>query len=530
MRMKRRKAMEHNNNSDDLIEIVPDNLPEEDHDIKLAGTETSGETREKETSAQTSEAAREQETSVSASEADREKEVTVRASETETAPEVPLMTPIGAEDDFTEEFEEVEHEQEDYEIVEEIGNSIIDQVDIEIEKAAIEDSREEFAGDNGDDDGSAENTEKDILAAIAAFFRKIPRWGYVVISCSLVVVIFSMWLFMTESGQAALLRLGSKYIAKKVTYQPVTEVEEIEYIPADSDPGSEQFMSGIADVPDSFEVVTPEITPDPEPEEEEKKVYNILLIGEENIDSAAIRGRSDLIMVASLNVDQKTVKLTSILRDSLVNIPNHSDNRINAAYMIGGVSLLYDTLKANLGLEPDNYCLVNFTSFESIINAIGGIDVLLTSQEAEYLNNTNYISKPEYRTVKEGMNHLNGNQALGYCRIRHVPTADRQYSDIGRTSRQRRLLRGIFEKAGRMGYVEMMNFVGECIPYMTTDLDSDTIEKVISTLASINPSGFEEFRIPIEGSYSDVKLRGMLVTSIDLKSNSEALHKFIYGE
>ena len=100
---------------------------------------------------------------------------------------------------------------------------------------------------------------------------------------------------------------------------------------------------------------------------------------------------------------------------------------------------------------------------------------------------------------------------------------------IGRTSRQRRLIRRIFERVSELGSMEMLIFVNNCMPFLTTDLTSERIEKVILSLSQIKPVGFEELRIPIEGSYYDVRLRGMLVTFCDLKTNSEALRRFIYG-
>ena len=464
-----------------------------------------------------------------------------RLDDTEEAGISKIVADTGyPDDDFSEEFFEIEHEQQDFEIMEEIGDSIIKQVDgwTGIQK---EDSGN-MESDNPDDENNTENSDakgsdeaednEKGLNPFLAFLRRIPKWGYAVIGSALVLTFFLMWLTMSAAGQSLLVKLGSKWIAGKFTYQPVTDVTEIEYLPEkDTDNGADpNEITGIPDVPDNYEVVTPDITEEPTPIPEEKNVYNILLIGEENIDSGSSRGRSDLIMIASINKEQRKVKLISILRDILVAIPNHSDNRINAAYTIGGVSLLYDTLKANLGVEFDNYCLVNFDSFENIVDAIGGIDVSLTAEEAAYLNKTNYISKPEYRNVIAGMNHFNGNQALGYCRIRKVPTEDMLYSDTGRTSRQRRLMRQIFEQFNKMSNVEMMGFVNKCTPYLTTDLTSEQLEQFILMLTEMSPVGFEEMRLPVEGSFYDAKLRGMLVTQIDLSVNSEALHKFIFGE
>ena len=82
------------------------------------------------------------------------------------------------------------------------------------------------------------------------------------------------------------------------------------------------------------------------------------------------------------------------MRDLLVEIPNHPDNKLNAAYQIGGIPLLYETIEHNFDLKIDGYCLVGFDDFESIIDLLGGIDISLTSAEANYLRKTNYISNP----------------------------------------------------------------------------------------------------------------------------------------
>ena len=104
-----------------------------------------------------------------------------------------------------------------------------------------------------------------------------------------------------------------------------------------------------------------------------------------------------------------------------------------------------------------------------------------------------------------------------------------QYMDIGRTSRQRRLMKEIFSNVSKMNSVEMMGFVNKCMPYLITDITSEQLEQFIPMLSSISPATFEELRLPVEGTYHDVRLRGMLVTQIDLEANTEALRKFIYG-
>ena len=294
-------------------------------------------------------------------------------------------------------------------------------------------------------------------------------------------------------------------------------------------------------IPEGFSVVTPEIVPSGEPQDtendpnaapaeaKEQKVFNILLIGEENMTDS-VRGRSDLMMIATINSELGSVKLTSIMRDCLVAIPGHLDNRINVAYTIGGVSLLYNTLKVNLGVDIDNYILVNFDNFEDIIDALGGVDITLTTEEANYLNTTNYISNPEYRTVSAGANHLNGNQALGYCRIRAVGTSGHEYSDFGRTSRQRTVLNRIYSSAAGMSYFELMGVANKCLSFVTTDLTAEDIEKYIGLILAVGiDKGIENYRIPVSGTFSEALLRDMIVTKIDLQANAEALSKIIYG-
>jgi LCP family protein required for cell wall assembly len=148
-------------------------------------------------------------------------------------------------------------------------------------------------------------------------------------------------------------------------------------------------------------------------------VINVLLIGEEKINDGA-RGRSDSMMVATINQKQKSLKLTSIMRDCYVSIPGYRDNKLNAAYNYGGGPLLLATIEQNFQIHLDGYVRVDFEAFEAIIDKLGGVEIELSQAEANYLNRTNYISNPAYRTMKAGINTMNGNQALGYSPVRYV--------------------------------------------------------------------------------------------------------------
>ena len=528
--------MDQNNNPDELIEIKPDRIPEEEeNDIKIYGSEFEDFT------APVSD-------TPAATEPEPEAE---EVSEDAPAPAEPVEavesepTPVIEEeiDDFAEDLAEMENEEADMEMVEAIGDSIVQQVNSEIENSMImmpdisaAEPQEGLETTGGGDD-AGDDDEPDRKGGIAGFFARIPWWGYMVAGVTLVLVIMLIWIMTSGPGKGLLVKWGSKYAADKITYAPVQPVDETD-VPDESDLPLEPDKNDIEVVEGDHTVITPDISPTEIPAEGDedpenavlKDVYNILLIGEENIGGGSARGRSDLLMIASINRKQKSIKLTSIMRDCLVAIPGHIDNRINVAYTIGGVSLLYDTLRTNLGVEIDSYMLVNFDNFENIVDALGGVDVTLTAQEADYLNTTNYISKPEYRNVRIGANHLNGNQVLGYCRIRNVGTASGEFSDFGRTSRQRAILNKIYSTLTDKNYFELLGLANRCLQYVTTDLTAEDIEKYVGMLMEVGMnSGIQNYRIPVSGTFSEALLREMIVTKIDLEANSKALLEFIYG-
>lgn len=260
-------------------------------------------------------------------------------------------------------------------------------------------------------------------------------------------------------------------------------------------------------------------------------VYNILLLGEEAIGMGDSRGRTDVIVIATLNTNDKKVKLTSLMRDTLVQIPGYRDNKLNSAYEKGGIDLLYQTIALNYNIRLDGCAKVNFKNFEEIINMLGGLDLTLTADEAHYLNTTNYISKKKYRTVKEGFQHMNGNQVLGYARIRKRATITGNNNDYGRTDRHRIVLNAIYEKYKAKSKVELAQLMFRILPMITTDIDSDCFEMLLNSFMKMNTTKIEQLRIPANGTFTDnVKVRGMAVLIPDLNKNIDVLHKFIFGK
>lgn len=261
----------------------------------------------------------------------------------------------------------------------------------------------------------------------------------------------------------------------------------------------------------------------------DQDVINILLVGEEAMFDGGSRGRTDSMMIATINVKQKALKLTSIMRDLYVAIPGYSDNKLNAAYHNGGMPLLKQTIEENFDIELDGSVLVNFAGFEEIINRLGGVEITLTANEAAYLNRTNYISNPIYRNVRAGTQTLNGNQALGYSRVRYVRT-ETESDDFGRTSRQRTVLNAIFDKYKSKSLPELVTILYDILPLVTTDINKSTIMDYLTTVVTLGTTELETMRIPIDNAFSNSSVRGMSVLLPNsLQDNIDALHTFIFG-
>lgn len=261
----------------------------------------------------------------------------------------------------------------------------------------------------------------------------------------------------------------------------------------------------------------------------EDDVINLLLVGEEAIYDGNSRGRTDCIMIATINVAQKSVKLTSIMRDLYLQIPGYSDNKINAAFKMGGMELLKQAISQNFDIKLDGYIKVDFDSFEKIIDSLGGVEITLSQEEASYLNRTNYISNPDYRNVVAGKQVLNGNQALGYSRVRYVSNGE-ESNDFGRTLRQRTVLTAIFEKYKTKSTVELFALMPDVLSLLTTDLSKSTMLEYLYLAATIKPDKLETLRIPVEGAYEMARVRNMSVLlPLTLEDNKTALHDFVFG-
>ncbi len=248
-------------------------------------------------------------------------------------------------------------------------------------------------------------------------------------------------------------------------------------------------------------------------------VTNILLMGVDgNADSAS---RSDSMILVSLDYKHMKIKLTSFLRDSWVEIPSKGKKaKLNAACTYGGPQLVIDTIEYNFGVDIEHYVMVDFEMFTSIIDNLGGIDVEVTEKEAKFINRTTR------HTVDYGESvHLNGAEALVYCRIRKLD------SDYMRTYRQRKVISAIIGQAKDAGIGKLISTVNSIFPLIKTDLSAAEITGLAYKGGfSILAFDIVQNRIPAdEHMYADT-ISGQWVEVVDIEASKEYLKEFIYTD
>lgn len=231
------------------------------------------------------------------------------------------------------------------------------------------------------------------------------------------------------------------------------------------------------------------------------KVRHILLVG---ADYVGENGLSDIMVIASINETEKTVTCTSLMRDTYVYIPVNQGitNKLNVAHQIGGVKLLVKTIQKNFGIKIDNYVRVKFNEAVALFDHLGGLAVKLDKAEVEYIKKCVPSSKIAFNEAEADSNgfvtlHLNGTELRAHARNR--TTGGRV--DFNRTRRQREILEAAFEKAKTMSIPELMSFLDDALPLVTTDITYSDFVGYISNAPTYASYKFESFRIPADGCW-----------------------------
>lgn len=261
-----------------------------------------------------------------------------------------------------------------------------------------------------------------------------------------------------------------------------------------------------------------------------KKVFNILLIGCDAREEGG-RGRSDSIILISINKESEQLIATSIMRDIYVEIPGHGNNRINAAYAYGGADLLVETVEKNFKIQIDRYASVDFFVFMDIVDQMGGVDLEISDEEFlvanAYINELNELLDEPYGTdwlPGGGPHHLNGKQALGYSRIRYVGDAD-----FERTKRQRAVLEQIFNKVKDYNLIELNTLLNIILPEVTTDLTEGEAITLALGMNAYKKYDLKQYRLPYDDTWRNMRIKGMSVLGIDFETNIQNLKRDLYA-
>ena len=256
-------------------------------------------------------------------------------------------------------------------------------------------------------------------------------------------------------------------------------------------------------------------------EEKDPDIENILILRTDSRDVTKERGRSDAIIIVSYNRRTGSVKMVSILRDSLVPIEGRRWNRINAAYSFDGVGLAINTINQIFDLDIQRFAVVDFNGVKDFINEIDGIDVTLTQAEADHYNKNGFMRKE----VSAGICHMDGHMALTYMRTRKLD------SDFKRTDRQRKVIELVARKiVEEKSIPEMYDLADFAFKLVKTNIPiSDIIGVIPSIVRNGSALNMQSQHVPYSDSYVYKYYNGMAVVSFDIDEAASRINGFIYG-
>ena len=266
---------------------------------------------------------------------------------------------------------------------------------------------------------------------------------------------------------------------------------------------------------------------------------NILLLGSDG-HTAIESARTDTMMVCSINTRTGEIKLCSIQRDLMVEIPDRGNYKINSANFWGGPWLAVKLVNEYFDMNIEDYVMVNFFGFQTIANYLGGIEMDITKEEMEQIERN--VSEQirlgreagidesdlpmEHLTTYGENTHLDARQTLGYARIRKLAGAD-----IERANRQRKVLAALLEKMMGTSPLEITRMAANLFEYFSTSMTAAEAIELANFILSSNMVEIETKYLPVNGTYAlDTRNNISAMYDVDYKTNATALYDFIYGQ
>ena len=262
-------------------------------------------------------------------------------------------------------------------------------------------------------------------------------------------------------------------------------------------------------------------------------ITNILLVGTDG-EYVEKGNRSDSVMLVTIDSKNKDIKLSSIARDTYVDIPGYSTEKLTHAYAYEGIDLLKEVFKENFDLDIDKYIAVNFVSFMDIMDELGGVEVNVEEKDIEEINKyidacygyyKNKDEKDKEYITESGVQRLNGYQALAFSRIRYTDSA------FARDNRHREVAQSVYKEFAQKGVDTYKRCADIVLNNTKTNISPIEMMNLAYTVLKINDKDIEQFQFPLaehRKGHIISKQKGW-VLEWDKEPNLEAWHKFIFG-
>lgn len=262
-----------------------------------------------------------------------------------------------------------------------------------------------------------------------------------------------------------------------------------------------------------------------------KDIVNIAILGVD--EASGDVGRSDATMIATFDPVHKKLKITSIMRDTYIDIPNNGKDKLNHAYAFGGAQLSIKTLNQDLGLNIKDYIKINFQELEGLVDAINGIDIELSDEEIVELDDyivlvSEALNIPTEKLIKNettGKVHLNGFQTLGYCRIRSTAGGD-----FDRTERHRKIMTEMFNKISDSNTAQLASMVTKLLPYVETSLTNKEIIDLGANVLNLGTKNIEQERFPRDDYSKNSMIDGIFYLCYDEEYTEQQVHEYIFND
>ncbi len=302
--------------------------------------------------------------------------------------------------------------------------------------------------------------------------------------------------------------------------EPVATSPAEEQTEKPSEPATEetQYAGPGVDISGLEEMETSPVIPDAEIQENDD-IVNILVLGTDSYDGALTKyARSDAMILVSINKTDKTVKLVSLERGMGVLMPFGEKageyDLLTHAFRWGGAALVCECVENHLRVEVDYYVRVTFNTVRTVVDAIGGIDLEMTEDEARVLAEHGH-------EVQKGMNHLDGEAALAFARLRSID------SDWKRVERQRKVILASVDALMGASLKQLNDLLDRTLPLIQTDMSMLEIAELMLYAPNFLQSEFDQMTIPKQGTYGFKD--GIQGFAVDYEVNSQILREFLYG-